>query len=179
MGSTGTFTDVEWVNGIHPHNAWETFFARDVVRAIDKRYRTIASGAGRAVGGLSEGGYASLNIGFHHPTEFHVLESWSGYEKADDVKRIFGGQPNLLAWNSPLLTLPQVASQLRRERALVWFYTGSDDGLKRQNAAFARELGRFHVDHRFFLSPGGHTWRIWRDDAWAAIEVASAHLAHG
>jgi enterochelin esterase-like enzyme len=178
MGSTGTFTDVEWANGIHPDSAWETFFARDVVHAIDTRYRTIAAGAGRAVGGLSEGGYASLNIGLHHPTEFHVLESWSGYEKADDVKRIFGGRPDLLAWNSPLLTLPRVASQLRHEGALVWFYTGSADGLKRQNAAFAAELTRFHVAHRFFVSPGGHTWRIWRDNAWTAIEVASANFAH-
>ena len=47
------------------------------MRAIDGRYRTIRTGAGRGLGGLSEGGYASLNIGFHHPTEFHLLESWS------------------------------------------------------------------------------------------------------
>src|SRR5262249_50700750 len=179
MGSTGTFTDEEWANGAHPDSGWETFLVRDVVRAIDGRYRTIASGAGRALGGLSEGSYASLNIGIHHPTEFRVLESWSGYEKADDVKSIFDGRPDLLARNSPQLTLPRVARRLRREHAFVWFYTGSSDGLKRQNANFAAELGRFRVGHRYFVSPGGHTWRIWRDNAWAAIEVASARLAHG
>jgi S-formylglutathione hydrolase FrmB len=110
MGSTGIFTDKEWANGIHPGQDWETFLARDVVGAIDRRYRTIRSGAGRALGGLSEGGYASLNIALHHPAEFRVLESWSGYEKADDVKSIFGDRPALLAHNSPLLTLPRVAS---------------------------------------------------------------------
>ena len=134
MGSTGVFTDEEWANGIHPHSGWETFLARDVVRAIDARYRTVAAGAGRALGGLSEGGYASLNIGLHHPAEFRVLESWSGYEKADNVKSIFGGRPGLLARNSPLLTLPKVASRLRREHAFVWFYAGSTDRLLRQNA---------------------------------------------
>jgi enterochelin esterase-like enzyme len=179
MGSTGVFTDEEWANGIHPRSGWETFLARDVVRALDRRFRTIPTGAGRALGGLSEGGYASLNIGLHHPSEFHVLESWSGYEKADDVKSIFGGRPELLARNSPLETLSKVASKLRRERAFVWFYTGSEDRDKRQNARFAAELTRFRVEHRFFLSDGGHTWRIWRDNAWAAIEVASNHLAHG
>ena len=46
---------------------WETFVARDVVRAIDARYRTIRSGAGARVAGLSEGGYGALNIGIHHP----------------------------------------------------------------------------------------------------------------
>src|SRR5256885_1070587 len=61
MGSTGTFTDKEWVNGIHANNGWETFLARDVVRTVDRQFRTIPRGAGRALGGLSEGGYASLN----------------------------------------------------------------------------------------------------------------------
>jgi enterochelin esterase-like enzyme len=179
MGSTGTFTDEEWANGIHPHSGWETFFNRDVVRAIDSRYRTIARGAGRAVGGLSEGGYASLNIGLHHPHEFRVLESWSGYEKADDVKSIFGGRPELLARNSPLLTLPKAAHTLRREHAFVWFYTGTTDRLRRENARFASELTQLRVRHQYFVSDGGHTWKIWRDNAWAAIQVASAHLAHG
>ena len=179
MGSTGVFTDEEWANGIHAHSGWETFLARDVVRAVDSRYRTIASGAGRALGGLSEGGYASLNIGLHKPSEFRVLESWSGYEKADKVKSIFGGRHDLLERNSPLHTLPKAAAGLRREQAFVWFYTGSSDRLRLQNARFAAELSRFHIPHRFFVSDGGLTWRIWRDNAWAAIQVASAHLAHG
>ena len=179
MGSTGVFTDEEWANGVHPNSGWETFFARDVVRAIDARFRTIPQGSARALGGLSEGGYASLNIGLHHPAEFRVLESWSGYEKADNVKSIFGGRPDLLLRNSPLLTLPKVASKLRREHAYVWFYTGSTDRDRRQNRRFAAELTRFRIAHRFFVSDGGHTWRIWRDNAWAAVEVASAHLAHG
>jgi enterochelin esterase-like enzyme len=179
MGSTGVFTDEEWANGIHPHSGWETFLARDVVHAIDSRFRTISNGAGRALGGLSEGGYASLNIGLHHPSEFRVLESWSGYEKADNVKSIFGGQAGMLAHNSPLLTLPKVAGKLRRERAFVWFYTGASDRDLKQNARFAKELTRLRIRHTFFVSDGGHTWRIWRGNAWAAIEVASAHLAHG
>ena len=179
MGSTGIFTDKEWANGIHRNEGWETFLARDVVRAIDQRYRTIRSGAARALGGLSEGGYASLNIGLHRPAEFHVLESWSGYEKADDIKSIFGGQTSQLDHNSPLLTLPTVASRLRREGAFVWFYSGTMDGLKKQNERFASELARLHVQHRFFLTDGGHTWAVWRGNAWQAMTAASAHLAHG
>ena len=35
FGSTGTFTDKEWANGIRAHEGWETFVARDLVRAID------------------------------------------------------------------------------------------------------------------------------------------------
>ena len=179
MGSTGVFTDKEWANGTHPNENWETFFARDVVNAVDHQFRTIPSGAAGAVGGLSEGGYASFNIGLHHPNEFRVLESWSGYEKADDVKSIFGGRQEKLAYNSPLETLPRTATKLRREGAYLWFYTGDKDSLRKQNYAFAAELARLHVPHRFFVVSGGHNWALWRSNAWQAISVASAHLAHG
>ena len=46
FGSTGQFTDKEWANGYRPHQAWETFLARDVVRAVDSRYRTVRSASG-------------------------------------------------------------------------------------------------------------------------------------
>src|SRR6266567_348379 len=56
FGSTGVFTDKEWANGVRPHERWETYLARDVVRAVDARYRTIPAGWARALVGLSEGG---------------------------------------------------------------------------------------------------------------------------
>src|SRR4029077_19895308 len=62
FGSTGSFTDKEWANGTRSNGGWETFLARDVVRAVDARFRTIRGGWGRGIGGLSEGGYGALNI---------------------------------------------------------------------------------------------------------------------
>ena len=178
FGSTGVFTDKEWANGIHPNEGWETFVVHDVVNAIDGRYRTIPRGTARGLGGLSEGGYASLNIGLHHPDRFHVLESWSGYEKADDIKSIFGGRKALLEWNSPLLTLPQAAPRLRRDHAYIWFYSGNEDRYRTQNVRFAADLARLRIAHHFFSTSGGHNWGLWRDQAWNAIAVASAHMAH-
>ncbi len=103
FGSTGSFTDKEWANGVRPGEGWETFVARDLVRSIDARYRTIARGSARVLAGLSEGGYGALNIGLHHPGEFGVLESWSGYQRADDLGAIFGHRKTVLARNSPAL----------------------------------------------------------------------------
>ena len=178
FGSTGTFTDKEWANGIRAHEGWETFVARDLVRAIDSRYRTIPDGSGRALGGLSEGGYGALNIGLHHPGEFRVLESWSGYERADDLKSIFGGDPLLLTHNSPLTTLAQAAPALRQAHTYVWFYSGTTDRLRKQNRAFAAELARAGIAHRFFLVRGGHNWGLWRGQASRALLAAATHLAH-
>jgi enterochelin esterase-like enzyme len=180
FGSTGSFTDKEWANGVGKAAGWETFVARDLVHAIDSRYRTIPTGAGRALGGLSEGGYGALNIGLHHPGEFRVLESWSGYERADDLKEIFDHRSALLARNSPLDELSAAAPALRRANTYVWFYSGTDDRrwVNRQNSEFADELQQVGIRHRFLLFRGGHTWSIWRGKAWLAYTVAARRLTH-
>jgi len=177
FGSTGTFTDKEWANGVRRDQAWETFVARDLVRAIDKRYRTIPNGAHRVLAGLSEGGYGALNIGLHHPREFRVLESWSGYELASNLKSIFGGDQARLTANSPLDTVAGAAQTLRRSHTYVWLYSGTTDSFRDQNAAFARELEHDGIAHRFYVVRGGHNWAIWRDQAAAALVAASRHIS--
>jgi enterochelin esterase-like enzyme len=180
FGSTGSFTDKEWADGVRPHERWSTFVWRDLVRAVDARYRTIPSGRDRALAGLSEGGYGALNIGLHHPREFRVMESWSGYERADRIASIFGRQRNgaLLAANSPDLVLRHVAAAVRRAHDYVWFYSGSTDRLRAQNLDFARELSRLRIPHRFFLAHGGHNWAIWRGTAARALLAVSRHLGN-
>ena len=176
FGSTGAFTDKEWANGIRPRNAWETYLARDVVRAVDARYRTIARGWARGIAGLSEGGYGALNIAIHHPGEFRLIESWSGYELADDLGSIFGHNGALLRWNSPLQSVRTQALALRRSGSFFWLYSGRDDRFLRQNESFAALLAREHLSHRFRVVDGGHNWALWRGNAGRAYLIASDHL---
>jgi enterochelin esterase-like enzyme len=177
FGSTGSFTDEEWANGVRRGSGWETFLARDVVHAIDTRYRTIRDARGRVLAGLSEGGYGAINIGIHHPREFATIESWSGYERADDIGAIFGHRPGLLKRNSPLDTVTAAAPVLRRSRAYFWFYSGTDDHFRPQNAAFAARLSELGLAHRFFLVRGGHNWALWRGNASDAYLAASRRVA--
>jgi enterochelin esterase-like enzyme len=172
FGSTGSFTDKEWANGVGKGNGWETFVARDLVRAVDHRYRTIAEPSARAIGGLSEGGYGAINIALHHPREFKVVESWSGYELADPIRSIFGTSNALLAKNSPTETIYRAAPILRKRGVRFWFYTGTEDRrFRAENQHFANQLAALHVRHRFFVVRGGHNWAIWRGNA------ARAYLA--
>ena len=177
FGSTGSFTDEEWANGVRPNSGWETFVARDLVRAIDARYRTIPRGRARALAGLSEGGYGALNIGLHHAGEFHVLESWSGYERADPIRSIFGIDRSVLARNSPKLTLVPVAAKLRRAGTYIWFYSGTGDHFLRENDAFAAELRREGIRFHYFVVHGGHNWGIWRGNASRALLAMSRRLS--
>jgi enterochelin esterase-like enzyme len=176
FGSTGTFTDKEWANGVRPHEGWESFVARDLVHAIDSRFRTIASGRARGIGGLSEGGYGAINIAIHHPREFGLVESWSGYETADPVNSIFGRHRSLLELNTPLDRLAAAAPQLRRAHTFFWLYSGLEDRFLGQNEAFARLLGRNGIPHRFYVVRGGHNWALWRGNAANAYLAASRHL---
>jgi len=178
-GSFSFLTDEEWANSVRSGNQWETFVARDLVTAIDARYRTIASASGRALAGYSEGGYAALNIGLHHPGEYSLLESWSGYMVADDIPAIFDHSPLLLRYNSPAKSVVSVAAQLRADRTYIWFYCGSTDELASQNRDFDTELTDLGIAHYFFERPGSHNWRLWRELMPPALIAASEHLRHG
>lgn len=179
FGSTGTFTDKEWADGVHTGEGWATFVARDLVHAIDSTYRTIPSAAGRAIAGLSEGGYGAINIALHHPGEFHVVESWSGYERAPRIPSIFGAAGQRLAANTPLARLPKVAHALRHAHVFFWFYSGTDDPFHRQNREFSRELTEARVPHDYLEVSGGHNWAVWRGNVESSLLAASTRLAHG
>jgi len=178
-GGRGFLNAGQWANGISPDDQWQTFVARDLVSAIDARYRAITSGSARGIAGLSEGGYGALNIGLHYPGEFGLLESWSGYMRAESGAAVFGGSPDLLAYNSPAWYAPQVAPALRSDRTFVWFYCGSSDTMRRQDVRFNAELGDLGIAHDFFEHHGGHSWALWRTLMPAALVAASEHLSHG
>ena len=165
FGSTGTFTDKEWANGTGSAEHWGTFVSRDVVRAIDARYRTIATRRGRAIAGLSEGGYGAINLAMQHPREFSLVESWSGYELAAHIRSIFGRSLAGVPANSPLDTIAEAAPALRHAHVYFWFYSGTDDPLHVQNREFADVLKELHIPHRYLVFRGGHNWALWRGQA--------------
>jgi enterochelin esterase-like enzyme len=178
FGSTGTFNDQEWVNGLGAGNGWSTFVSRDLVRYVDAHYRTIATAHGRAVAGLSEGGYGAINIALHHPREFSVVESWSGYMRPDKLRSIFGRNLQLLPTNDPRLLMRNAAPGLRKTGTYFWFYSGTTDRYRRQNAAFAQQLAALGIPYSYRVVVGGHTWAIWRANAAGAYLAAAARLAH-
>ena len=59
-------------------NAWEDFIIKDLIGHVDTNYRTIAKREGRAINGLSMGGYGGLTLGLRHPDLFCSIGSHSG-----------------------------------------------------------------------------------------------------
>lgn len=175
-GAFSFFADEEWANTVRPNNAWETFVAHDLVRAIEHRYRVKSSGRSRGIGGLSEGAYGALNIGFHHVGEFGLIEGWSPYFMADRNPVFFGNKPSLLRYNSPAIELPFVAAQLRAHHAYVWLYTGTRDYTVRGAKKFAQELSNLHIAHSYTVHLGRHDWRLWRTWMPQSLIAASSYF---
>jgi S-formylglutathione hydrolase FrmB len=79
MPDAGNSWYVNWaVSDAGHRNAFEDLIVKDVVRHVDWNYRTIARREGRAIAGLSMGGYGALTIGLRHPDLFISIGSTSG-----------------------------------------------------------------------------------------------------
>jgi putative tributyrin esterase len=59
---------------------YETYIIKDLVGEIDAKYRTIATREGRAIAGLSMGGFGALQLGMRHPDLFAAAASHSGVD---------------------------------------------------------------------------------------------------
>jgi enterochelin esterase family protein len=57
---------------------YETHITRELVPAIDARYRTLGNRDGRALMGKSSGGYGAMVLGMRHPDLFGALACHSG-----------------------------------------------------------------------------------------------------
>jgi S-formylglutathione hydrolase FrmB len=57
---------------------WETFHTQELVSWIDGRYRTVRSRAGRAIVGISQGGFGSTSYAARNPGLYGAVASFSG-----------------------------------------------------------------------------------------------------
>jgi S-formylglutathione hydrolase FrmB len=74
----GWFTD--WVDAktAKGPSRWETFHIADVVPWVDANLSTVAHRNGRAIAGLSQGGFGATSYGARHPDMFSSVASFSG-----------------------------------------------------------------------------------------------------
>lgn len=70
---------VDWHNGGDGGPPmWETYHVRQLLPWIDAHFRTIGARAGRAVAGLSMGGFGTMSYAARHPDLFVSATTWSG-----------------------------------------------------------------------------------------------------
>ena len=164
-----------------PGHDWETAVAQDVPRFVDGHFRTIATRRGRAVAGLSAGGYGAMLIGLRHLSTFAAIESWSGYFHPTDVRGTVGLDLGSAARNARASAHSYVGRlrQAFADRAtFLGFYVGfGDTRFRQENELLDRELTLARVPHVFRVYPGGHTQALWSRQAPSWLTLALRHLA--
>jgi S-formylglutathione hydrolase FrmB len=180
-GADGWYTD--WYAGdrtVQPR--WETYHVGELVPWIDATYRTVAAGRGRAIAGLSMGGYGALSYAARHPGTFAAAASFSGALEIGS-EAAWGPRRDAPArWRAHLPI--SIASRLRSLK-LVELRTG--DGrpgpldprgtnpgcpscllerfLHPANVRLHRRLQALGIRHVWDdYGPGTHDWPYWRRD---------------
>ena len=174
-------TDPEW-HDWGPGRNWEAAVATDLVRVVDRRFRTIANRRGRALIGASAGGYGATIIGIHHPDEFSVIESWSGYfhptNPTGDAPLELGSADADDAAN--VHTYVSAARQIfaRYKPLFFGFFIGDEDPhFLTENEQLHRQLLAAKVPHAYAVYPGAHTSSFWAAHEQEWIEMAVEKLA--
>jgi enterochelin esterase-like enzyme len=179
QGARSGDTDPEYLDWGAGRN-WETYVATELPRYVDAHFRTIASRTGRAVIGLSAGGYGSSLVGFDHPERFSVIESWSGYFHPTDPTGHDALDRGSAAANARASVHDLIADDVKASRLPTFFgfYVGRGDArFHAENVQLNQELDRAHVQHVFAVYPGGHTTALWQRHAAEWLRLALNHLA--
>ena len=124
----------------------------EIVKFIDKNYRTVKSKSGRAIAGLSMGGFHSLHISKQYPDMFNYVGLFSA-----------AIMPNKEA-SSPIYENMEgkLKAQFDKNPALYWIAIGKTDFLYKANEEYRKLLDKKGYKYTYYESDEGHIWRNWR-----------------
>ena len=131
--------------------SFETHFP-EVVKFIDKNYRTKANKKNRAISGLSMGGFHSLHISKQYPDMFNYVGLFSAaiWPNKNATSTIYQD------------TEKKLAVQFAKKPALYWIAIGKTDFLYKANEEYRKLLDDNKYPYEYFETEGGHIWRNWR-----------------
>lgn len=186
-GKDGWYTD-----GREPNAKFESYFVQELIPDVDRRFRTLASREGRAVAGLSMGGYGSLKFALKHPELFAFAGSMSGALAVaswtpemplpefvkPSVARVYGDAASAVRRDNDIY---RIAKELTPEqtKALPFLYLdcGTEDFLITNSRDFSALLIEKKIAHEFRELPGTHSWPYWDRQVREVLRLAAERLA--
>lgn len=126
----------------------------EIVNFIDKTFRTQANKKGRAIAGLSMGGFHSLNISREYPTMFNYVGLFSAAIGVTDpkVSPIYQDADKKL----------DIQFNAKNRPALYYIAIGNTDFLYQANTEYRAKLDKLGYPYTYLETDGGHIWRNWR-----------------
>lgn len=168
-------------------------FRSELIESVDARYRTAACRGGRAIGGLSMGGYGALLYGFTRPDLYTAVFSLSGAvfpEQLSDnhpgraeLEKLFGGlfgdpfdEAQFAEWN--------IFDRLQAIRSgetypATWLSAGDDDyfaDIVTGTARVHQILQSKGVTSELRIDDATHDWSYWQRSIVPALRWISPRL---
>ena len=157
---------------------YETFITKEVIAAVDNRYRTLKKREGRVIAGLSMGGHGALFLSTRHPDLYCAAGSMSGvmnintstWKVPNDFRKLrrerfeqLLGEPKDTLNPYPGYTLVTMTDDVKKSGLKIIFDCGVDDFLIEPNRDFHHKLLQNGTPHDYIERPGGHTWEYWQN----------------
>jgi diacylglycerol O-acyltransferase/trehalose O-mycolyltransferase len=180
-GSNGWYTD--WYrDGKRVRPEWETYHVDQLLPWVDRHFRTIKSRRGRAIAGLSMGGFGALSYAGRHPRLFVAVASFSGALEVGSADAWGPQASNPARWRAHLPI--DLAARLR-SLALIELFTGNgmpgpldeaglsadcdlcriESFVEPMNVRLHDALRRLRIPHVWRdYGPGTHNWPYWERD---------------
>jgi acetyl esterase/lipase len=142
----------------------ETSLIKELIPHIDATYRTMASRHGRAIQGMSMGGFGALKLALKYPELFSSVVAFAGgYRSAEGIqadevsreilRRVFGGDVQRFRANHPA-SIARTNAQAVRDRVAIKMLVGLDDYLLENNRSMHATLTEFNLPHEYWEIPG-------------------------
>ena len=165
-----------YINSADGSVCYSDFFLQEFLPHIETKYRIVKGRSGRAISGISMGGYGALRFAFAHPELFSAVSAQSAAliteapQVLDSASRsgapltgvlgpVFGKPIDISHWNdnSPLVLAKKNAPALRK--VAIYFNCGQDDnyGFEKGAAGLHAELQKEGIKHEYHAYPGDHS----------------------
>jgi len=165
-----------YINSADGQVRYSDFFLQEFMPLIERKYRIRPGRSGRAISGISMGGYGALRMAFAHPELFSAVSAQSAAlitespQQLDSAERagtplggvlsaVFGKSIDVRHWNenNPFVLAKHNATVLKTMK--VYFNCGQVDnyGFEKGAAALDAELIKLGVKHEYRSYPGDHS----------------------
>jgi S-formylglutathione hydrolase FrmB len=151
---------------------FEDYIATDLVKDVETKYRVIRARYGRAIAGLSMGGYGALKIALKHPAQFAAAGGFSSVVETadasfddrhaswkDQLYKVFGPAGSETRASNDLLAL--AAHATAASAPALWVDCGTSDALIDGNRKLAAVLQGRGLPYEYHETAGAHAWDYW------------------
>jgi S-formylglutathione hydrolase FrmB len=181
-----------YINSADGKDRYSDFFLREFMPYIEGMYRTVPGREGRAITGISMGGYGAFRFAFAYPDLFSAVSAQSAAlllktpeelnqlaeshsDAAEALAPLIGDPINVAHWkaNDPFALAKKNKAALKN--MAIYFNCGQSDdfGFEAGAAALDKQLTAEGIAHEYHPYPGGHSMTYFLSHLAEVIEFHS------